>query len=63
MNTAKFIQYVTVMDPDTKRPVDIAIYKDAELGGMFGVDVSYLITLRDEDPVNNPFNGEEITLV
>ena len=63
MLKADFIKEVTVIDPDTKAPVEVAIYKDRESGGMFGVDSSYILTLSDEDPVSNPFNGQDIELV
>lgn len=63
MNKAYFVTEITVIDPDTNAPVELAIYKDGQSGGMFGVDSSYIITLADDDPVNNPFNGENIELV
>ena len=63
MNKACFVSEVKVGDPDTNGQVDIAIYKDSESGGMFGVDSSYLMTLSDDDPVNNPFNCHLIELV
>ena len=63
MKTAKFVKDIIVTDPDTNAPVDVAIYKDLESGGMFGIDTSFIITLADDDPVNNPFNGKEITLI
>jgi len=63
MNTADYVTEITVIDPDTLAPVAVAIYKDRESGGMFGVDCSYTLTLSENDPVNNPFNGNEIELV
>ncbi|MAD89030.1 MAG: hypothetical protein CMK64_04955 [Pseudoalteromonas sp.] len=63
MNYACFVTEVTVTDPNTNAPVEVAIYKDSESGAMFGVDSSYIMTLSDDDPVNNPFNGDEIELV
>lgn len=60
---ADFIKEVTVIDPATNAPVDIAIYKDLDSGAMFGVDSSYIVTLSDDDPVSNPFNGNDIELV
>jgi hypothetical protein len=62
MNKADYVKEVSVVDPDTGLPVDVAIYKDRESGALFGVDSSYILTLSDEDPVNNPFNGSEIYL-
>ncbi len=63
MNSADYIKGITVIDPDTNAPVDVEIYKDRESGGMFGVDASYILTLSEDDPVNNPFNGQEIMLI
>jgi hypothetical protein len=40
---AKFIKEVTVIDPDSKLPVDVSIYKEEESGGMFGVDTSFVV--------------------
>lgn len=62
MNKADYINELTVIDPDTKNPVEVALYKDRESGGIFGVDSSYILTLSDDDPVNNPFNGQPIML-
>jgi hypothetical protein len=41
INKAFFVKEITVIDPDTNLPVEVAIYKDSESGGMFGVDSSY----------------------
>jgi hypothetical protein len=60
---AKYVADITVIDPDTMGPVEVTIYKDNNSGGMFGIDSSYLLTLSDVDPVNNPFNGDEIYLI
>ena len=45
---AKFVREVTVIDPDTKGEVEIAIYKH-ENGGMFGIDTSYVDQVLDGD--------------
>jgi hypothetical protein len=45
---------VQITDPDTKMPVDIAIYK-AENGGVFGVDSSFVYA---DEPIYDPFDGE-----
>jgi len=64
MNTADYVTEITVIDPDTLAPVEVAIYKDRESGGMFGVDCSYTLSLSEGvSPINNPFNGNEIELV
>ena len=58
MSKAIFVKTVTVKDPDTSGSVEIGIYKDEESGGMFGVDASFLE--GTEEPVYNPFTGEQI---
>lgn len=63
MQTASFVTEVQVIDPDTQAPVDVAIYKLASNGALFGVDSSYIITLSDNDPVNCPFTGDAIQLI
>jgi len=63
MKKADFVTEITVTDPDTQAFVQVAIYKDRDTGGMFGVDSSYILTLSDDDPVVDPFNGEEVMLI
>lgn len=48
MDMAKFVQEVTVKDPDTLGRVDVAIYKHPN-GGMFGIDCSFLDQCTDDD--------------
>lgn len=62
MDTAKFVTEVTVVDPDSSLPVELAIYKSAN-GALFGVDSSFIMGLSEEDPVNCPFTGDLITLI
>ncbi len=63
MKKADFVTEVTVTDPDTNAPVEVAIYKDRNSGGMFGVDSSFILTLSDDDTVIEPFDGKEVILV
>ncbi|MGP1715768.1 MAG: hypothetical protein ACTS9Y_01190 [Methylophilus sp.] len=58
---AKFIKEVVVIDPDTKLPVEISIYKDMTTEGIFGIDSSFL-TSGDVEEVKSPFNDETLTL-
>jgi hypothetical protein len=39
--TAKFVKEITVIDPDTKGEVHMAVYKH-EKGGMFAIDSSFV---------------------
>lgn len=59
MKAAKYITEITVTDPHTNAPVEVAIYKDIQSGGMFGVDASFLLT---EEVVHEPFDGQEVVL-
>ena len=49
MNTAKFVETITVTDPDTGNPVDMSVYKHNQSGGMFAIDASYLDQCFDDD--------------
>ena len=52
MQKAKFVLELTVIDPDTKAPVEIAVYKH-ENGGMFAVDSSYILQVAEETLSDN----------
>lgn len=49
----RFVQSVTVIDPDSKLPVEIEIRK-LEGGGMVGIDGSWLE--QDQGPVYSPYD-------
>jgi hypothetical protein len=51
---AKYITEVTVTDPDSDSPVEVAIYKCERTGGMFGIDSSF-ISQEDPEEVPSPF--------
>lgn len=62
-NTATFIQEVEVIDPDTKAPVKVAIYKHDITNGMFGIDASFIEQNFDDDEtptVADPFSNNSI---
>lgn len=61
MENATFVTEVTVTDPDSHMPVEVAIYKGAN-GAMFGIDSAFIVGLSEDDPVNCPFNGDLIML-
>lgn len=67
MNTAKFVNEITVIDPDNGNDVDLAIFKDKYSNGMFAIDISFLEQEfeDDEDPIiADPFNkGRAIKLI
>jgi hypothetical protein len=55
----KFVQRITVYDPETHEPVDLEIYH-LETGGMVGIVSSYIQT---EETIYSPFDkGVEINL-
>lgn len=49
----KQISVVTVQDPDSKLPVEVAIIK-LNTGGMIGIDASFLE--NTEEPIYSPFD-------
>jgi hypothetical protein len=46
MKKAKFVQVITIKDPDTGNMIDMTVYKH-ENEGMFAVDSSYIKHLDD----------------
>jgi len=53
MKKAYFVTEILVTDPDTKAPVEVAIYKH-ENGGMFGIDSSFLEQVARTDDFDRP---------
>lgn len=55
MEKAKFVDELTVKDPETFGDVEIAIYKHP-CGGMFGIDCSFIDQCFDDNPtILDPF--------
>ena len=54
LTTMKFINEITVVDPDTGADVAVEIWKDGFTGGIFGIDASFLDQVGE---FYNPFNG------
>ena len=48
INKAKYLETVTVVDPDTGGDVHIDIFKDSQSNGIFGIDASYLEQVPEE---------------
>jgi metal-dependent HD superfamily phosphatase/phosphodiesterase len=66
MRNAKFVTEISIIDPDSKEPVDIEVYKHPN-GGIFAIDSSYLEQNYDDDVnpnITDPFDveGGEIRL-
>ena len=58
-NSAEFVKEVTVIDPESKAPVEMSVFKHNETGGMFAVDSSYLDQCFDDDTdpvIPDPFS-------
>lgn len=53
MRIAKFVKEITVIDPDTKGKVQLAVYKH-EGGGMFAIDSSFLDQCARCDDFHEP---------
>jgi len=60
--TATFVKEVEVIDPDTNKPVKVAIYKHDQTNEMFGIDASFIDdNFEDETPtVADPFTNNAI---
>ncbi len=54
------VSVITVTDPESHLPVEVAIYKDLTSGGMIGVDASHI---EQEERVFSPFNGKEVEFI
>lgn len=56
----QLVMTVEVTDPDTKLPVNVAIYK-LDNGAMVGIDESYIA--NTDDAIMSPYdNGTELNL-
>ena len=53
LHTAKLIEEITVIDPDTKGEVELAVYKH-EGGGIFAMDISFLDQCVNTDDFDRP---------
>jgi len=66
MNTAKYVEEITVVDPDSKGEVEVSMFKHNQSGAMFGIDSSYLEQCFDDDvdpTISDPLNqGHRIIL-
>ncbi len=58
---AKYVTKVTVIDPDSKLPVEVMLYKE-DAGGMFGIDASY-ITSEEPENVPSVFENGRVHLI
>lgn len=48
MNTAKFVEEISVTDPDSQGIVELSVFKH-ENGGMFAIDSSYIEQVLPEE--------------
>ena len=56
---AKFVTEITVIDPDTKMKIELAVYKH-ENGGMFAIDSSFVEQVAPNDELLE-MQGDDIT--
>jgi len=60
MKKAYFVVEITVIDPDSKAPVELEVYKH-ENGGMFAVDSSFLDQVARTDDFDRPIIPDPLT--
>lgn len=60
MKKAYFVREITEIDPDTKLPVELEVYKH-ENGGMFAVDSSFLDQVARTDDFDRPIIPDPLT--
>lgn len=67
-HTAKFVDEIFVIDPDTNGEVAVSLFKDPVSGGIFGIDSSFIDSVTEdyEDSVPpafyEPFNNSMVWL-
>ena len=54
VHTIDYLKTITVIDPDSQHPVELAVYKDAVSGAMVGIDGSFLI--NTDEPIYSPYD-------
>lgn len=59
--TAQYVCNVTVIDPQTGLPVEVAMYKDMSTNGIFGIDASF-IEQEEPEQVKSPFSDQMLQL-
>ena len=63
MRSARLIQQIDIIDPDSKGEVNVCIFKH-ENGGLFGLDASYIEQVLDEDGdavIPDPFSNNGLS--
>lgn len=62
---AKYVSEITVIDPDSKLEVTLAVFKDQVSGGMFAIDSSFLDsdTLDERGAISSPFDEDVILIL
>ena len=59
---AIYVAEVLVIDPDTKMPVELTVYKDSKSGGMVGVDACF-VAQEEPEEMQSPFGNYTLMLV
>jgi hypothetical protein len=63
MKCAKFVCEVKVYDPDSHSVVNLAVFKEEQSGGMFGIDASYLDAEEVLGTITSLFGNGSIQLI
>lgn len=56
-----YVAKITVIDPDTKLPVEMEIRKIVDSDAMIGIDMSFL-EKWDGDDIRNPYSDDYLNL-
>ena len=56
-----YVAKITVIDPDTKLPVEMEIRKIVDSGAMIGIDMSFLEKWHGDD-IRNPYSDDYLNL-
>lgn len=62
VNTAKFVNEVVVVDPDSEGHVAMSVFKHYDSGAMFAIDSSYLDQCFEDDTdpaIPDPFSDND----
>lgn len=54
-----YVGDIHAVDPLTKQPVELILYRDAATGAMFAVDATYV---EHDAPVHSPFSGAVVSV-
>jgi len=65
MSKATFIKEITIIDPQSRLPVEVSMFKHQN-GGIFGIDSSYITSVLCEErtpSINDPLEPNGIVIL